>query len=63
MLEGFVPYPEHFIRLYREKGYWIDKTIGEELDGAVARHADRVALAFEGHERCTDVRDLPRRAV
>ena len=45
MLEGFVSYPESFVKLYREKGLWVDKTIGEELDGAVARYGDRVALA------------------
>ena len=42
MLEGFVSYPEAFVKLYREKGLWVDKTIGEELDGAVARYGDRV---------------------
>ena len=48
MLEGFVSYPESFVKLYREKGLWVDKTIGEELDGAVARYGDRVALACDG---------------
>ncbi len=48
MLEGFVPYPDEFIRRYREKGLWLDKTIGEELDGAVAKYSDRIALAFNG---------------
>ncbi len=48
MLAGFVTYPEEFIRLYREKGLWVDKTIGEELDRAVARYGDRTALAAEG---------------
>ena len=22
MLEGFVPYPDEFVKRYREKGYW-----------------------------------------
>src|SRR5512136_555633 len=48
MLEGFVPYPDEFVKRYREKGYWIDKTIGQELDEAVAKYGDRVALAWEG---------------
>ncbi len=48
MLEGFVTYPQDFVKLYREKGLWADKTIGEELDGAVARYPDRIALACEG---------------
>jgi 2,3-dihydroxybenzoate-AMP ligase len=48
MLEGFVPYPEAFIKKYREKGLWVDRTLGEELDAAVSRYGDRVALACEG---------------
>ena len=47
MLEGFVPYPEAFIKRYREKGLWVDRTLGEELDGAVNRYGDRIALACE----------------
>jgi 2,3-dihydroxybenzoate-AMP ligase len=49
MLEGFVPYPESFVRKYKEKGYWIDKTLGEEFDEWVNRHRDRVALAYMGN--------------
>ncbi len=48
MLEGVVAYPEAFVKLYREKGLWVDKTIGEELDGAVAEYGDRTALAYAG---------------
>jgi 2,3-dihydroxybenzoate-AMP ligase len=48
MLEGFVPYPESFVRRYREKGYWVDKTLGEEFDEFVGRYSDRVALAHNG---------------
>jgi 2,3-dihydroxybenzoate-AMP ligase len=48
MLKGLVPYPESFIRKYKEKGYWIDRTIGEEFDQFVRNHADRVALAHNG---------------
>ena len=61
MLEGFVTYPEAFIKLYREKGLWVDKTIGEELDGAVARYGDRIALACEG--RYVTYRELGIRAT
>ena len=32
MLEGFVPYPDSFVKRYKEKGYWVDKTLGEEFD-------------------------------
>ena len=48
MLEGFVPYPEAFVKRYKEKGYWVDKTLGEEFDECVNRYRDRVALACNG---------------
>ena len=48
MLEGFVPFPEEFVNKYKAKGYWIDKTLGEEFDEAVAKFGDRVALACNG---------------
>ena len=48
MLEGFVPFPEEFVKRYKEKGYWIDKTFGEEFDECVNRYRDRVALAYNG---------------
>ena len=48
MLEGFVRYPESFVKKYKEKGYWIDKTLGEEFDEWVNRHSHRVALAYKG---------------
>ncbi len=48
MLEGFVPYPESFVRRYREKGYWVDKTLGEEFDEFVGKYSDRVAIAYNG---------------
>jgi 2,3-dihydroxybenzoate-AMP ligase len=50
MLEGFVPYPEPFVKKYKEKGYWIDKTLGEEFDEWVNRHRHRVALAYKGNQ-------------
>ena len=36
------------MKRYKEKGYWIDKTLGEEFDEFVSKHSDRVALAYEG---------------
>jgi 2,3-dihydroxybenzoate-AMP ligase len=48
MLEGFVGYPESFVKKYKEKGYWIDKTLGEEFDEWVSRYSHRVALAYMG---------------
>ncbi|HUL31688.1 MAG TPA: AMP-binding protein [Thermodesulfobacteriota bacterium] len=49
MLEGFVPYPPSFVKKYEEKGYWIDKTLGEEFDEWVNRHPERIALACMGN--------------
>jgi 2,3-dihydroxybenzoate-AMP ligase len=48
MLEGFVRFPESFVKKYKEKGYWVDKTLGEEFDEWVNRHSHRVALAYMG---------------
>jgi 2,3-dihydroxybenzoate-AMP ligase len=48
MLQGFVPYPEEFVKKYKEKGYWLDKTLGEEFDLFVTKHSDRTALAHQG---------------
>jgi len=48
MLEGFVPFPEEFAKRYKEKGYWVGKTLGEEFDEAFAKFSDRVALTCNG---------------
>ncbi|MDP2643805.1 MAG: AMP-binding protein [Desulfobacterales bacterium] len=48
MLDGFVPYPDSFAIKYKERGYWRDKTIGDEFDEFVARYWNRVALSFQG---------------
>jgi 2,3-dihydroxybenzoate-AMP ligase len=50
MLKGCVPWPEDIARRYRERGYWRDITIGEQLDRAIARWPDREALV-SGDER------------
>ncbi|HSD53076.1 MAG TPA: AMP-binding protein [Burkholderiales bacterium] len=52
MLKGCVPWPEEFARRYRERGYWRDITIGEQLDAAISRWPDREALV-SGDERVT----------
>lgn len=48
MLEGFVPYPETFVKKYTEKGYWVNKSLGEEFDEFVNKYSVRVALACQG---------------
>src|SRR5579885_522500 len=44
MLEGVVPFPPEFQRLYRERGYWQDKSLAQEFSFVFARYAERVAL-------------------
>lgn len=51
-LEGCVPYPEEFKKLYREKGYWEDKTLGDVLDESIKKFAAREAMSF-GNDRVT----------
>ncbi len=50
MLEGCVPWPDEFVKMYKEKGYWEDITLGEHLDRWVEQYADRPAIAFQGQE-------------
>jgi 2,3-dihydroxybenzoate-AMP ligase len=44
VLEGVVPFPPEFAKRYREKGYWIDKTLAQEYRIAFEKYADRIAL-------------------
>lgn len=44
MLEGVVPFPPEFAKRYREKGYWIDKSLSEEYRIAFDKYEKRVAL-------------------
>ena len=32
MLEGVVPFPPEFAKKYREKGYWLDKSLAQEFE-------------------------------
>ena len=50
MLEGFVPFPEEFVKKYRQKGIWADKTLGDEFDEFTARYADRIAISYLGEQ-------------
>ncbi len=43
-LEGAVPYPEDAIQTYVEKGWWLDLTFGDILDGTVAQHPDKIGV-------------------
>ena len=44
MLEGVVPFPPEFAKRYREKGYWLDKTLPQEYRIAFDKYEKRVAL-------------------
>ncbi len=46
---------------YKEKGYWVGKTLGEEFDEAVAKYGERVALACNGEH--VTYRELGERAT
>ena len=47
MLEGVVPYPPEFQKAYREKGYWEDRSLRDELQPCLEKFADRVAVIDE----------------
>jgi 2,3-dihydroxybenzoate-AMP ligase len=49
MLDGVVPYPDEFVNRYKEKGYWVGKTLGEEFDQFVNRFDRRIAVAYNGN--------------
>ena len=44
MLEGVVPFPPEFAKRYREKGYWLDKSLAQEYRIAFDKYEKRVAL-------------------
>ena len=44
MLPGVVPFPPEFAKRYREKGYWLDKSLAEEYRIAFDKYETRVAL-------------------
>jgi 2,3-dihydroxybenzoate-AMP ligase len=44
VLEGVVPFPPEFSKRYREKGYWIDKTLAQEYRIAFDKYEKRIAL-------------------
>ncbi len=44
MLQGVVPFPPEYAKRYRERGYWVDKSLAEEFNAVFDRYAGRVAL-------------------
>lgn len=52
MLEGFVPFPPDFARMYRERGYWRDRSLAQEFTDVFRRFGDHIALV-DGERRYT----------
>ena len=44
MLEGVVPFPPEFAKKYREKGYWLDKSLAQEFEPIFSNFSSRVAF-------------------
>jgi 2,3-dihydroxybenzoate-AMP ligase len=44
VLEGVVPFPPDFAKRYRQKGYWLDRTLAQEYRIAFDKYEKRVAL-------------------
>ena len=47
MLDGVTPFPAEFAARYRALGYWEDRPLFDGFTGALAAHADRVAVVDE----------------
>jgi 2,3-dihydroxybenzoate-AMP ligase len=58
VLEGVVPFPPEFAKRYREKGYWLDKTLPQEYRIAFDKYEKRVALL--DHDRAITYGELDR---
>lgn len=44
MLNGCTPWPDEFAKLYREKGYWEDRTLFEVLENSIKKYGTKSAL-------------------
>jgi 2,3-dihydroxybenzoate-AMP ligase len=50
MLEGVVPFPPEFVRRYRARGYWADRSLAQEFAIVLGKFAERVALIDRDRE-------------
>jgi 2,3-dihydroxybenzoate-AMP ligase len=48
MLEGCQPWPEQFSRLYRDKGYWEDRTVVQAIEASIENCGKKDAIIFNG---------------
>ena len=60
MLEGVVKFPPEFARRYRDKGYWLDKSLATEFAAVFKQFGPRVAL-IDG-ERSFTYADIDRQS-
>lgn len=44
MLDGWVPWPDHYAESYRRRGHWIGETLGGMLSRLAAQVPERIAL-------------------
>jgi len=58
VLEGVVPFPPEFAKRYRDRGYWIDKSLAQEFRIAFDKYESRVALL--DRDRSITYRELDR---
>lgn len=49
-LEGFVPWPDEYVKKYKSEGYWESFAFGEVLSRWVELHGNRPALVYQGKE-------------
>lgn len=47
MLENCTPWPEEFVKLYHEKGYWTDITLWEMVEETIKKFGPNEALVYE----------------
>lgn len=52
MLENCTPWPEDFVKLYHEKGYWTDITLWEMVEESIKKYGSNEALVY-GDQRIT----------
>ncbi len=60
MLPGVVPFPPDFAQRYRERGYWLDKSLAQEYREVFEEFSDRVGLIDGNTGASYRYRDLDR---
>ena len=49
MLDGFVGWPDEYIRKYQEAGYWQGRVVGDIIDDAIKNFPGRTAISSAGN--------------